>query len=66
MVNCTKLGYASKKVTLRFGMFFRNACAAQLHHKSEGFFRESEGFFWRSGRLKTYVCTNPARVCTHI
>jgi len=41
----------SEKMKLTFGMFFQNAFAAQLCHKLEGFFRESEGFFQGSKRL---------------
>jgi len=35
-----------KKMTPTFATFFWNTFAAQLCHKSEGFFQESEDFFW--------------------
>jgi len=37
----------SKKMIPIFGTFFRTVFAVQLCHKSEGFFRELEGFFQR-------------------
>ena len=42
------LRYASLKLMPRFGTPFRNAFAARLRRKPEGFFQKSEGFFRES------------------
>ena len=60
LIPSSNYGMHQKKMTPTFATFFRNAFAVQLCRKSEGFFRESEDFFWACTHI---IFRNVVQLC---